>query len=204
MHLLKRAPCKNYVILSYMTREERLQRVAGMRQSGIIVILEDIHDPHNASAIMRTCDALGVQDVGLVFQGIKSWNPKRIGKSSSSSANKWLSFRTFSTTEECIASLKNEGYVSIGTVIDGDKDLSEVKFAAMPQIALWIGNEHSGLSMAARNAASMTLRIPMKGFVESLNVSVAAALVLYEITRQRHKQYTKADALALAKKWLTS
>lgn len=158
--------------------------VAG-RLSGVRVILEDIHDPHNAAAIMRTCDALGIQEVWLIFEQEKPYNPRRVGKSSSSSANKWLSFRTFRTTAECIAALQEEGYQSVATVLqDADTALGEYDFTELEKVALWVGNEHCGLSDAARDAAVARMKLPMRGMVESLNVSVATALFLYEITRE--------------------
>lgn len=181
--------------------------VALRRQRGFIVVLEDIHDPHNASAIMRTCDALGVQDVWLVFDQVEAWNPRKVGKSSSSSANKWLTFRTFKKTDECIAALQSEGYASIGTVIDGEMEVKDAAFGDMEKVALWVGNEHAGLSAKAANAVARTVRFPMNGFVESLNVSVATALILYEITRQREAtgkdwKIDKTSADTLAQAWL--
>ena len=162
-----------------------MQHVASLRQAGFIVVLEDIHDPHNAAAILRTCDAFGVQDVWFIFNKEKAYNPKRVGKSSSSSANKWLTFRTFKSVAECKAALKRLKYESVGTVLrPGAEEFTKAKLTAT-KIALWVGNEHAGLSPEAIAVCDRLLMLPMRGFVESLNVSVMTAICVYEISRQR-------------------
>jgi len=175
-------------------RQQRLERVASQRQAGFIVVLEDIHDPHNAAAILRTCDAFGVQDVWFIFNQEKAYNPRRVGKSSSSSANKWLTFRVFKSVTECKAALKRLQYESVGTVLhDKAEDFTKAKLTAK-RIALWVGNEHAGLSEQAVEACDRLLLLPMRGFVESLNVSVMTAISIYEITRQRAgKKYQRSQ-----------
>ncbi len=166
-------------------RKAKLERVASQRQAGFIIVLEDIHDPHNAAAILRTCDAFGVQDVWFIFNKERAYNPKRVGKSSSSSANKWLTFRVFKSVAECKAALKRLKYESVGTVLhDKAEDFTRAKLTAK-RIALWVGNEHAGLSPEAAQACDRLLLLPMRGFVESLNVSVMTAICIYEISRQR-------------------
>ncbi len=171
--------------MSLSRRQLKLQQVASQRQAGFIVVLEDIHDPHNAAAILRTCDAFGVQDVWFIFNKEKAFNPRRVGKSSSSSANKWLTFRKFKTARECRTALKRLRYESVGTVLhDAAEDFTKAKLTAK-RIALWVGNEHAGLSPEAVQACDRLLLLPMRGFVESLNVSVMTAISIYEISRQR-------------------
>lgn len=172
-------------------RRATLEKVASQRQAGFIVVLEDIHDPHNAAAILRTCDAFGVQDVWFIFNKEKAYNPRRVGKSSSSSANKWLSFRVFKSVAECRTALKRLKYESVGTVLhDKAEDFTKAKLTAK-RIALWVGNEHAGLSPDAVKACDRLLLLPMRGFVESLNVSVMTAISIYEISRQRAGKYKK-------------
>lgn len=167
-------------------REEKVVSMLKRRFRNVAIVLEDIHDPHNAAAIMRTADALGIQDVRLVFEQEGPWNPRRIGKSSSSSANKWLSFQVYKGTQSALAALAAEGFSSIATVLVGaDALLGEYDFTRHEKVALWVGNEHRGVSDAARAGAVTRVVLPMQGMVESLNVSVAAALCLYEVTRQR-------------------
>jgi tRNA (guanosine-2'-O-)-methyltransferase len=167
-------------------RQKKVRTVVQNRHPGIIVVLEDVHDPHNAAAIMRTCDALGIQDVWLVFKEEPAYNPRRVGKSSSSSANKWLTFTTYKSTEACCADLDSRGYVSIATVLDNPTDtLDAFDGARYERIALWVGNEHRGLSDVARAHARHRMTLTMRGMVESLNVSVATALFLFAIVTAR-------------------
>ncbi len=179
-------------------RQQKLEVVARQRQAGFIVVLEDIHDPHNAAAILRTCDAFGVQDVWFIFNKEKRYNPKRVGKSSSSSANKWLDFQVFTSVAECRATLKKLRYESVGTVLhEKAEDFTKAKLTAR-RIALWVGNEHAGLSAEAIKACDRLLLLPMRGFVESLNVSVMTAICIYEISRQRagKKEFGRSSAEA--------
>lgn len=165
-------------------REQKIRAMVAGRIANLRVVLEDIHDPHNAAAVMRTCDALGIQDVWLVFNQEKAYNPRRVGKSSSSSANKWLSFTTFKSTQECLAALWKDGFDSVATVLlEGDAVLGEYDIAKHQRIALWVGNEHRGLSPEAIAGAAVRVTLPMRGMVESLNVSVATALFLYEFAK---------------------
>ncbi len=171
-------------------RIDRIKQVVAHRQSGLIVVFEDLHDPHNVAAILRTCDALGVQTAYLIFEKEKPYNPKRIGKASSSSANKWLNFQTFQSTVDCLRTLKKEGYTIIATALTANaQSLSSTTFSEK-KIALLVGNEHAGLSQTAIDMSDKVIMIPMLGFVQSLNVSVATALMLWEITRQRAAQHT--------------
>ena len=173
-----------YILRVNDARLQKVRRMAEGRLSGLRLVIEDVHDPHNAAAIMRTCDALGIQDVWFVFVQEKAYNPRRVGKSSSSSANKWLSFRTCKSVAECIAALKEERYTSIGTVLkDADASTEGYDFLQHEKIALWFGNEHRGLSEEALAHMDVRMNRPMRGMVESLNVSVAAALFLATIAQ---------------------
>jgi tRNA (guanosine-2'-O-)-methyltransferase len=156
------------------------------RQRDLVIVLEDIHDPHNAEAVFRTCDAFGVQTAHLIFETQRLFNPRKVGKSTSSSANKWLDFVTHRSTADALTHLKSEGYTIVGTTLQPrsisiyDADFSTGK------IAILVGNEHRGLSETAHQFCDVALTIPMAGLVQSLNLSVTCALVLYEVSRQRH------------------
>ncbi len=166
-------------------RVNRITQVVNKRQGGIIIVLEDIHDPHNAAAILRTCDAMGIQNVWFIFEKETPYNPKRVGKATSSSANKWLDFRIFKSSDECITELKKQTYRIIVTALT-DQSISLQDYACTEKkVALIVGNEHRGASEEMLQSADVVLKIPMMGFVQSLNVSVATAIVLWEITRQR-------------------
>lgn len=186
-------------------RLKRIKQVALSRQQGVVV-LEDLHDPHNAAAVLRTCDAFGVQKVCFIFDKQERYNPKKVGKATSSSANKWLDFEVFTTTEECFKKLKKQGYAIVGTVLDEKaKSIIKTKFTN-PKTALVFGNEHSGLSKYAIDNSDQHIYIPMQGFVQSLNLSVTAAILMYEVFRQRVKNsnnylLSKKEQGELITKW---
>jgi tRNA (guanosine-2'-O-)-methyltransferase len=168
------------------TRKQKIVAVVQKRQSGIILVLEDIHDPHNAAAILRTCDGLGIQHVYFISEKEKPYDPKRIGKASSSSANKWLDFKTYTTTVTCLKELNKEGYAIIATALTSHSESLLTATFPEKKVAVLVGNEHAGLSKTALSLADRSILIPMMGFVQSFNVSVATAIMLWEITRQRH------------------
>lgn len=162
-------------------RIEKIKRVLALRQPDLTVVMENIHDPHNVSAILRTCDSVGVLGVELLYTVEKF---PRIGKKSSSSANKWLYRRKHKAVEACFAQLREEGFSILATRVDEDAvpvfDLDLTK-----PTAFVLGNESRGVSDEAAERADLSVRIPMVGMIESLNVSVAAAVCLYEAYRQR-------------------
>lgn len=166
-------------------RIDRLRSVAAARQAGLTVVLEDIHDPHNAEAIFRSCDAFGVQEVHLVFEREAPFKPRRVGKASSASANKWLSFTVHRSTAECLRALRASGHVlAAAAPPPRGRDLAATDLTAR-RLALIFGNEHRGLSEEALAAADQVMSIAIVGLVRSLNLSVAAAICLHEATRQR-------------------
>lgn len=178
--------CLNFNFSHYMTifRRNKIRSVVSRRQQGIIVV-EDIHDPHNAQALVRTAEAFGFQQVYFIFGQESPFNPKKLGKSTSASANKWLAFKIFKSTRTCYSQLHRQGYKIYATVLDNQSlSLFKTKFTC-PKIALVFGNEHLGLSTQAVKLADFKIHIPMRGFVQSLNLSVTAAIFMAEITRQR-------------------
>jgi len=170
-------------------RQEKIKNVMNRRQEGVIV-LENIADPHNAAAVWRSADALGFQKIYLVYSKEEIINPKKIGKASSSSANKWLSFKIFGNIEDCYQELKKEGFKIFATVLDDEaKKIEKVDFGDK-KIAIVMGNEHRGLSKKAIEGADEKIYIPMEGMVQSMNISVSAAIFMYEASRQRKgKEY---------------
>ena len=169
---------------SYFRTEKRIEKikwVLSKRQSSLHVVIENIHDPHNVSAIFRTCDAAGIPKVSLVYNVEKF--PK-IGKKSSASAYKWIEKEKFKTIEECYGQLKKEKFVIYASSLNGEaKSLFDLDFTKKSAIVL--GNEHRGLSKEAEELADERFYIPMFGMVQSLNVSVSAAISIYEAVRQR-------------------
>ena len=167
-------------------RMQRFREVAEGRQQGVVV-LEDIHDPHNAEAVFRSCDAFGFQRVCLVFDQEEPFDPRRVGKLSSSSANKWLDFDIYDSATACLDALHEDGYEVVATVAEGDADSIFEADLTASRIAVMLGNENRGLSAEAVALADRRLTIPMAGMVRSLNLSVTAAVALYEVTRQRRR-----------------
>jgi len=165
-------------------RRQKIAEAAASRQYGML-ILEDVHDPHNAEAVFRTCEALAIQHVGLIFDTQEPFDPYRYGKATSSSANKWLDFHIYRSTGEALAAVRAQGYEIVGTVISERAESIYEANLTSPRIALLLGNEHRGLSRQAIEMADRHITIPMSGMVQSLNLSVTAAICLYEISRQR-------------------
>jgi tRNA (guanosine-2'-O-)-methyltransferase len=186
-------------------RIEKIKRVLALRQPDLTVVMENIHDPHNVSAVLRTCDSVGVLGVELLYTIEKF---PRIGKKSSSSANKWLSRRKHKSVDACYTDLREDGFSILATRLDEDSvpvfDLDLTK-----PTAFVLGNESRGVSDEAAEKADFRIRVPMVGMIESLNVSVAAAVCLYEAYRQRVARsgfaspvLSEEDRLAILEEWL--
>ncbi|GIK61404.1 MAG: tRNA (guanosine(18)-2'-O)-methyltransferase [Ignavibacteriaceae bacterium] len=179
---------------SYFRTEKRIEKikwVLSKRQPSLRVVLENIHDPHNVSAIFRTCDAAGVPKVSLVYNVEKF--PK-IGKKSSASAYKWIEREKYKSIEDCYSQLREEKFVIYASSLNSDsKSLYDLDFTK--KTAIVFGNEHRGLSNEAEKLADERFFIPMYGMVQSLNVSVSAAICIYEALRQRliRKKYDKSE-----------
>lgn len=169
---------------SYFRTEKRIEKikwVVSKRQPSLKVVMENIHDPHNVSAIFRTCDAAGIPKVSLLYNLEKF--PK-IGKKSSASAYKWIEREKFKTVEECFQQLREEKFIIYASSLNSaSKSLYEIDFTK--KTAIVFGNEHRGLSKEAEELSDERFFIPMYGMVQSLNVSVSAAISIYEALRQR-------------------
>ncbi len=163
-------------------RTEKLTSVLNKRQPDITIVLENVFDPHNISAVMRTCDAVGVQDIYILNTKIprhKKWGPR-----SSSSAAKWLTIHQYENAEECFSSLRKRYSSILTTHLSSDAvSLHQLDFTR--SIALVFGNEHSGVSEEIRDLADGNFLIPQAGIIQSLNISVACAVTLYEAYRQK-------------------
>jgi tRNA (guanosine-2'-O-)-methyltransferase len=162
-------------------RAAKINRVLQVRQDSLRVVVENIHDPHNVSAIFRTCDAVGVPKVSLVYN-IDEF-PK-IGKKSSASAFKWVEKEKYKTIKECYSNLRIEGYKIYASALN-ENSINLFDLDLTKKTAIILGNEHRGVSEEAAANADETFMIPMYGMVQSLNVSVASAVILYEALRQR-------------------
>lgn len=162
-------------------RSEKIERALRRRQPSLTVVLENIHDPHNVSAILRSCDAVGILKVHLVYTIEEFPN---VVHTSSAGTHKWLEFDRHDSVRSCFDALHGEGFRILSTKIDiSATSLYEQDFTQ--PTAFVLGNEHRGISEEAGSMADGLLYIPMMGMAESLNVSVASAVCLFEAFRQR-------------------
>jgi len=191
-----------------MLTDERIQRLNTVAANRLhdIIVLENIHDPHNAAAALRNCDAFGIQEVHVIFETEKMFNPEKLGKLTSASANKWLTIKTWTTTKECFAELKARGYTILATAID-EKAVSFDSYEP-PQtpLAFVFGNEGFGITETAKKLADILIYITMFGFVDSLNLSVTVGVVAHWLSAKRRAQkaalFSESDAKELANKWI--
>ena len=186
-------------------RIQKVERVLAHRQADLRVVLEGITNAHNASAVMRTCDAAGVLRLDLIAP-----NPEllHINEAISTRADKWLEIGVHATPAACLEPLKKAGYEIVATHLLRDAmPYTDVDFAR--PIAVVFGSEAEGISDDCLAFADRVVRIPMLGMVQSLNLSVSVAIILYEALRQRAaKGYGEAARLPAAeferlrKQWL--
>ena len=164
-------------------RINRLESVLNKRQPDLTVVLENVFDPHNISAVMRTCDAVGIQDIYILNHKIPPH--RKWGAKSSSSAAKWLSIHQFTDARECFNELRKH-YKKIYTTHLSSDAVSLHELNLTEPVALVFGNEHSGVSEEIIAMADGNFIIPQVGIIKSLNISVACAVTLYEAFRQKN------------------
>ena len=164
-------------------RSERLNRILKKRQPDLTVVLENVFDPHNISAVMRTCDAVGIQDIYILNNKIPPH--RKWGDKSSSSAAKWLTIYQFTEAGECFAALRKI-YKKIYTTHLSNDAVGLHDLNLTEPVALVFGNEHSGVSEEIIAMADGNFIIPQVGIIKSLNISVACAVSLYEAFRQKN------------------
>jgi tRNA (guanosine-2'-O-)-methyltransferase len=189
-------------------RRKKIERALDHRQPDLAVVIDNVWDPHNVGAILRTCDAFGVLDVHLFYSQHPMPKMQELKGKSAASAAKWLRITKWTSAKKLIAHLKKQKMAIVTTDLaakaHAPKDLAFAK-----PTALVLGNERDGVSPELSKAATANVQIPMVGFVGSFNVSVAAALLLYEAFRQREAagmigtpQLGKRERAALLKKWM--
>ncbi len=163
-------------------RHNRLTAVLNKRQPDLTVVLENVFDPHNVSAVMRTCDAVGIQDVYILNNRIPPH--KKWGYRSSSTANKWLNVHQYTEAESCFAEIRKK-YKNIYTTHLADDSVEIYDLDLTGSIALVFGNETFGVSEEIQKYSNGNFIIPQVGIIKSLNISVACAITLYEAFRQK-------------------
>ena len=174
-------------------RKEKVKRILSLRQPDLRVVLEEVKNTHNASAVIRTCDAAGILYVDIISS---SQEPFPINEAISTRAEKWLTFQSYTSTKECLSQLKEKGFKIAATHLKANAipytDLDYTK-----PIALVFGNETDGISDEALDLSDYVIKIPMIGMVQSLNLSVSVGIILYEAMKQRKAKgyYNKSRLL---------
>jgi tRNA (guanosine-2'-O-)-methyltransferase len=182
-------------------RKSTFQKVLAERTKHFTVVLEDIYQPHNASAVVRTCDIFGVQDLHV----IENRYINRVSKYVTKGAQKWITTKRYKTdgdnTTNCLNKLKKEGYQIIATSPHADASLLQ-DFNIDNKTAFVFGAEATGISYTVKENADGFLKIPMVGFTESFNISVAAAIILQEVTTRLKTSNIKWQLSSLEKETL--
>ena len=158
-------------------RKKRFLDVLKNRTNHFTIAVEDVYQFHNTSAVMRSCEVFGIQEINIVEQRFG----KNIDKEIAMGAQKWVDINKFENISDCIKNLKEKGYQIIATTPHNDSCLLH-EFDVTQKSALFFGTEKEGLSDEVMNQADGFLKIPMVGFTESLNISVSAAIIIQDIT----------------------
>ena len=160
-------------------RRQKLEQVISGRVGSVTVLMDAPHDPHNGAAILRSCDAFGVQTAHVVPR----LEPFVVSGGVAKGTERWIDVVLHPSPESAVSALKSAGFELVATHPQGELEPDDL--AKVPRLALVLGNEHDGICDALERAAARSVRIPMRGFVESLNVSVSAAVLLAAATRAR-------------------
>ena len=172
---------------SFLTsrRRQLFQQVIENRTNHFTVATQDVYQLHNTSAVIRSCDVFGIQNIHVV----EEVNLKKIDREIAMGAQKWVDINRYTSTEGCIAELRQQKYRIVATSPHEGTDLQD--FNISKPAALFFGMETKGLSEEVMKEADEFIRIPMYGFTESLNISVSAAIILQELTaRLRKSEFT--------------
>ena len=163
-------------------RQARIEHVLNRRQNDLTVVLENVNDPHNIAAVLRTCDAVGIMEIFVLNTTINTY--KHFDDRKSSSANKWMIVHQYTDVNSCFEHVKKQYSTIYSTYLDEhSKDLYALDLTQ--SVALVFGNERNGLSKETLAYCDGNFVIPQSGIIQSLNISVACAVSLYEAYRQK-------------------
>lgn len=189
---------------TYLTdrRKSLFQKILAQRTRHVTVATEDVYQLHNTSAVMRTCDVFGIQDLHVVEERLG----KRVDKEIAMGAQKWVSLKRYHAISDCIENLKNSGYQIIATTPHDNSTLLH-EFDVSKKSAFFFGKESDGLSDTVMDAADGFLKIPMYGFTESLNISVSVAIILQSVVSKMKQskmnwQLSEAEKLEIEMEWM--
>jgi len=160
-------------------RAARLRSTLEARMDAVTVLMDAPHDPHNGAAVVRSCDAFGVHRMHIVERYEKFLASNTVARGS----ERWVDMHTYPNDPEAVAALARSGHELIATHPQGE--LTPADLRTLPKVALVLGNERFGIHERLRGACKRSVRIPMRGFAESLNVSVTAAILLEHATDGR-------------------
>jgi len=173
--------------LATPARRARLLEVIEQRLESVTLLMDAPHDPHNGAAVVRSCDAFRVQVIHVVERN----EPFLVSTRVAQGAERWVDVVTHPTPEAALDTLAARGFTLVTSHPQGD--MNPEQLATIPRLALVLGNEHDGICRMLTAAAERSVRVPMRGFVESLNVSVSAALLLLAATQTRSGDLPDAD-----------
>ena len=168
-------------------RRERILAVIDARLASVTVVFDAPHDPFNGAAVVRTCEALGVQTVHVVERNERFLTASSVARG----AQKWVDVVRHAGARGAVDALRADGMTLVGAHPAGE--LSPEDLAAIPRLALVLGNERDGITAELDAACAHRVRVPMRGFVDSLNVSVTAAVLLDRAVRERNGDLAPAD-----------
>ena len=189
---------------TYLTGEriERFETVLSQRTKHFTVATEDVYQLHNTSAVLRSCDVFGIQEINV----IEARKGKRIDREIAMGSQKWVDVNRFTNTNDCMAYLKQSGYQIVATTPHKDDCLLH-DFDVTKKSCFFFGTEAEGLSDDVLNKADCYLKIPMVGFTESLNISVSAAIILQYVTTKLkqtdlHWRLTESELMEKRMDWV--
>jgi tRNA (guanosine-2'-O-)-methyltransferase len=177
-------------------RRRRIQQVVAQRTDDVVVVLDSISDPHNSSAVLRSADAFGVQTVHVIVGSYGFRTSLGVSKGT----HRWLDVIRYETPQACARRLKDAGYAIYVAAMGVDRDPEGLRGSS--RVAVVFGNEHRGVSPEMAELADGSFSIPMRGFVESLNVSVAAAITMQTLAAGTRKPLSEARQRALEARFL--
>jgi tRNA (guanosine-2'-O-)-methyltransferase len=160
-------------------RRDRIREVVGRRLDSVRVVFDAPYDPHNGAAVLRSCEAFGVQRVHVIERDKKFLAAREVARG----AWKWVDVIAHASVAEAVERLGASGHELVGAHPEGELEPEDL--AKSPRLAIVLGNERDGIGEDLARACSRRVRVPMRGFVESLNVSVTAAILLNAATRGR-------------------
>ena len=161
------------------SRKEKFLKILESRTNHFTIAMEDVYQLHNTSAVMRSCEVFGIQELNVVEQKFG----KRIDTEIAMGAQKWVDINRFNSMQNCMDSLREKGYQIIATTPHNDSCMLH-EFDVTKRSAIFFGTERDGLSQEVIDQADGYLKIPMVGFTESLNISVSAAIIIQDITNR--------------------